>query len=104
MPGYGWIVSSLEALPAQRLAQLQAIYDGAPVGLCFLDCDLRYVSINRRLAEMNGTPEDEHIGRTPKEVIPMLYPRIEPYIQRALRGEGHPGRGVFQGGWRPGHS
>jgi PAS domain S-box-containing protein len=84
---YGWIVSSLEALPAQRLAQLQAIYDGAPVGLCFLDCDLRYVSINRRLAEMNGAPEDEHIGRTPREVIPMLYPGIEPYIQRALRGE-----------------
>lgn len=87
MPEYGWIVSSLEALPVQRLAQLQAIYDGAPVGLCFLDCDLRYVSINRRLAEMNGAPEDEHIGRTPREVIPMLYPGIEPYIQRALRGE-----------------
>ena len=28
-------VSSLEAHPAQRLAQLQAIYDGALVGLCF---------------------------------------------------------------------
>ncbi len=35
--GDGGIVSnsSLEARPVQRLAQLQAIYDGAPVGLCF---------------------------------------------------------------------
>ncbi|MDR3736746.1 MAG: EAL domain-containing protein, partial [Acidobacteriaceae bacterium] len=43
-PGDGWAVSSLEALPTQRLAQLQAIYDGAPVGLCFLDCDMHFVS------------------------------------------------------------
>ena len=28
-------VSTLENLPAQRLAQLQAVYDGAPVGLAF---------------------------------------------------------------------
>jgi len=38
MDGNDGTVSSLEALPAQRLSQLQAIYDGAPVGLqCFLD-------------------------------------------------------------------
>jgi EAL domain-containing protein (putative c-di-GMP-specific phosphodiesterase class I) len=35
-------VSCLDALPAQRLAQLQAIYDGAPVGLCFVDRNFRY--------------------------------------------------------------
>ena len=36
-PGNDWATSSLGALPTLRLAQLQAIYDGAPVGLCFLD-------------------------------------------------------------------
>jgi len=36
------IATHLEASPAQRLAQLQAIYDGAPVGLCLLDRNLRY--------------------------------------------------------------
>jgi EAL domain-containing protein (putative c-di-GMP-specific phosphodiesterase class I) len=49
-------ITSLEALPGQRFAQLQAIYDGAPVGLALLDRNLRYVSINRRLAQMNGAP------------------------------------------------
>jgi EAL domain-containing protein (putative c-di-GMP-specific phosphodiesterase class I) len=53
-PGDDWATSSLEALPTLRLAQLQAIYDGAPVGLCFLDNKFRYLSLNRRLAEMNG--------------------------------------------------
>ena len=43
-------IPGLETQPAQRLAQLQAIYDGAPVGLCFLDSRMRYVSLNKRLS------------------------------------------------------
>lgn len=81
------IRESLQALPAYRLAQLQAIYDGAPVGLCFLDRNLRYVSLNQRLAELNGLPAAEHLGRTVAEVLPALYPKVEPLIRRALAGE-----------------
>jgi PAS domain S-box-containing protein len=80
-------VSGLEALPAQRSAQLQAIYDGAPVGLCFLDKNLRYVSINQRLADLNGAPVAAHIGRTVREMVPKLFPRVLPFLQRALQGE-----------------
>jgi len=76
-----------EVLPGQKLAQLQAIYDGAPVGLCLLDRNLRYVSINRRLAEMNGVPVAAHLGRTVAEIIPDLFPTVEPFIRRALAGE-----------------
>jgi len=79
--------SSLDRLPAQRLAQLQAVYDGAPVGLGFLDRDLRYMSVNRQLANMNGVPMAEHLGRTVPEIIPELFPKVEPYIRAALRGE-----------------
>lgn len=78
---------NLEAMPAQRLAQLQAIYEGAPVGLCFLDRNLRYVSINRRLAEMNGVAIADHLGRAVSDVIPELLPQIEPYLRRVLQGE-----------------
>ena len=77
----------LESLPAQRLAQIQAIYDGAPVGLCFLDKRMRYVSLNRRLAEMNGAPVRAHLGKTVAEVIPHVWPIVEPFIRRALAGE-----------------
>jgi PAS domain S-box-containing protein len=86
-PGSSWVASSLEALPAQRLAQLQALYDGAPVGLCFLDRNLRYVSINRRLADMNGAPVETYLGRTVEEMIPKVYPIVEKYMRRALQGE-----------------
>jgi PAS domain S-box-containing protein len=77
----------LEAMPAQRGSQLHAIYDGAPVGLCFLDRDLRYVSINRRLAEMNGAPIEDHLGRTPQEMVPKLFPKFAPYLYRSMQGQ-----------------
>lgn len=79
--------SSLDWHPSMRLAQLQAVYDGAPVGLAFLDRNLRYMNVNRTLANMNGRPMAEHIGRTVSEIIPELFLKVEPYIRRALAGE-----------------
>ena len=89
-PGDRGIVSSLEALPVQRLSQLHAIYDGTPVGLCFLDTRFRYVSLNRRLADMNGAPIEAHLGRTVQEMIPDIFPSIEQYLLRAMSGEAIP--------------
>lgn len=80
-------VSGLEAAPTQHLSQLQAIYDGAPVGVCFLDRNLRYVSLNARFAEMNGAPGAAHIGKTVREMFPEVYPQIAPLLRRALNGE-----------------
>ena len=78
---------SLQGLPAQKLAQLQAVYDGAPVGLGFLDRGLRYVSLNRQLAEMGEGTIEGHLGKTVQEMVPDIFPRFEPYLRRALDGE-----------------
>ena len=85
--GSGVPVTCREGLPSQRLAQLEAVYDGAPVGLSFVDCNLKYININRRLAEMHGRSIAEHCGKTIREIIPGLYPLIEPHLHRALNGE-----------------
>ncbi len=77
----------LEALPTQRLAQLNAIYDGVPVGLCFLDRNLRYVSVNKRMAEMNNLPVASHLGRYFAEVVPGQFAQAESHLRRALNGE-----------------
>jgi PAS domain S-box-containing protein len=81
------VAARLEVLPAQRLAQLQAIYDGAPVGLCFLDTNMRYISLNKRLAEMNGVPIADHIGRRVGDMYPEMFKIVEPYVRMALQGE-----------------
>jgi PAS domain S-box-containing protein len=71
-------IQESEALATQHLAELNAIYDTAPVGLCFVDRELRYVRVNDVLAASNGLPASEHIGRTIREIIPDLAPKVEP--------------------------
>ena len=86
--GASWLSdSSLEGLPAQRLAQLQAVYNGAPVGLGFLDSKLRYVNLNHQLAAMHGLPVADHLGRTAAEIMPEFDQGTEASLQRALNGE-----------------
>ncbi len=89
-PGSAWkkiSASNRDSSPTQRLAQLQAVYDGAPVGLAFIDRKMRYATLNQRLADMNGSQIEDFIGAPVAEMIPELFPQIEPYIHRALDGE-----------------
>jgi PAS domain S-box-containing protein len=79
--------ANLEVSPSQRLAELQAIYDGAPVGLAFVDHNLRYVNLNRKLAEMNSAPTKDYLGIQVSERIPELFQVVEPYLRSALEGE-----------------
>lgn len=73
-----------EETARQRLAELEAIYDTAPIGLCVLDRELRWVRINERLAEINGFPAADHIGRSLCELLPDLAPAAEPILNGIL--------------------
>ena len=42
---------------------LNSLLDNAQFGFGFFDHDLRYLRLNPALAEINGVPIDEHIGR-----------------------------------------
>lgn len=53
-------------------ALLDAIMESASVGMCFVDRELRYQRVNRRLAEIHGLPAAEHIGKRPDEILPRL--------------------------------
>jgi PAS domain S-box-containing protein len=68
----------------RELAELQAIYETAPVGLCVFNRDLRYTRINERLAEINGIPAADHLGRTVREVVPDLADTTEPLLRQVL--------------------
>jgi PAS domain S-box-containing protein len=76
-----------DAPVTQRLAHIQAVYEGAPVGLAFVDRNLRYLNLNQRLADMNGASIEAHLGSMVAEMIPDLFPQLEPYLRRALAGE-----------------
>ena len=61
----------------EQLAQLEAIYRNAPIGLAVLDRDLRFRRINDRLARINGLPVDAHLGRTVREILPGIAEQAE---------------------------
>jgi PAS domain S-box-containing protein len=73
-----------EKLAQEHRLELEHLYDTAPVGLCFVDTDLRYVHVNKRLAAINGKPISEHFGRTLREVIPEIAPTIEPLYRQVI--------------------
>ena len=73
-----------EGVVRQQLAEIEAIYNTLPVGVCVLDTDLRYRRINERLAELNGLPAAEHIGKTIREVLPEFADLSEKIIERVM--------------------
>lgn len=81
----------LAATPVQaeveQLALVDTIMGAAPVGIEFLDTDLRVRRVNDHLAAINGAPGEAHIGRLLAEIVPEVYDQIEPFLLRALDGE-----------------
>ncbi|MFQ5974632.1 MAG: PAS domain-containing protein, partial [Alphaproteobacteria bacterium] len=75
--------SRAEAL-TEQLVELDHLYQTAPVGLCLMDRDLRFVRVNEKLAAINGKPVVEHIGRTLREVIPEIAQKVEPIYRRVM--------------------
>jgi PAS domain S-box-containing protein len=68
----------------RQLAYIEAIYATAPVGLCFVDTEQRFLSLNKHLAEITGKTVEEHLGRTVREVLPSLADKIEPRYRRVI--------------------
>jgi PAS domain S-box-containing protein len=77
----------LDNSASRRFAHLQALYDAAPVGLCFLDREMRFTSVNKRLAQMVGVSAISFVGRPIDEAMPRIAEEMKPSIQRALGGQ-----------------
>ncbi|MEH1787614.1 MAG: PAS domain S-box protein [Nostoc sp.] len=75
---------TLEQELALREARLNAFFSSAPVGMNILDKQLRFVQINQLLAEINGVPQQDHIGQTIHEILPHIAPLVEPIYQQVL--------------------
>jgi PAS domain S-box-containing protein len=73
---------ALEQKLALREALLNAFFYSAPVGLCITDEEFRYIKINQQLAEINGLPASEHIGKTFPQVLPGIASSLVPLYQQ----------------------
>src|SRR4051812_42598416 len=75
-----------ERRSAEARALLDTLIDQAPIGVGFFDREGRYVRVNDALAELNGVPAAEHIGRPVEEVLPEIAPSVRSFIDQALAG------------------
>lgn len=91
---------ALQASVAENKAvlnEIEQIYRYAPVGLCLMDVNHRFVRINEHMAEINGLPVSAHVGKTLREVVPdvadavlefhrAVYERGEPVLNAEIHG------------------
>jgi PAS domain S-box-containing protein len=82
-----------------RLAELEAIYRTAPVGLALLDRNLRYLRCNDRLAEIDGMPAAEHPGRHLEEVVNRSVAEAAAPILASVVATGRPIRDLEFSAW-----
>jgi PAS domain S-box-containing protein len=68
----------------EALALLDTLLASAPIGMAFLDRELRYVRVNDAFAGISGAAPEEHLGRTLHEVLPTLALTFEPPMRRVL--------------------
>ncbi|MEZ0491107.1 SpoIIE family protein phosphatase [Kineococcus sp. TBRC 1896] len=82
-----------EPLAPDAAALFDSLLAGAPLGIGVFDLDLRHVRVNAVLAEMNGRPVEELVGRTPGEVNGETGARAEELYRRVI-ADGVPVRDV----------
>jgi PAS domain S-box-containing protein len=73
----------------RSLSLLDTVFATAPVGLAFVDLDLRFVRINETMAAFNQLPIEAHLGRTLGEVLGAPAPQLET-LWRRVRDSGQP--------------
>ncbi|HEV2846664.1 MAG TPA: PAS domain-containing protein, partial [Thermoanaerobaculia bacterium] len=84
----------------ENVALLDTLLVSAPVGIAFLDKNLRFARINAVMAELMGVDSAAVAGRLYREVLPDLAPRVNDLHQRVLE-TGEPVTGLEVSGETP---
>jgi PAS domain S-box-containing protein len=71
-------------LANQQLEELERLYVTAPIGLGFLDTDLRFIRVNERMAQIDGMSAEAHVGKRLAEVAPEVAALVEGIYGEAI--------------------
>jgi PAS domain S-box-containing protein len=67
------------------MLDMDMVYEQAPLGLAVLDRDLRYVRVNKLLAEFNGASNEEHLGKSIHDIVPEISAGADLPFREVLR-------------------
>ena len=60
------------------------LFESSPNGVGLWDRDLRFLRVNKALADINGLPPEAHVGKRLEEVVPRLAGTLEPMLRQVL--------------------
>ncbi|MFD4132767.1 SpoIIE family protein phosphatase [Streptomyces goshikiensis] len=86
-----------------NLSFLDALFETCPIGLVMLDEELRYVHLNQVLADMDGVPLADHLGRRMQDIMITSDGGEYQRMLRAVAEEGRPVVSTLVGLRTPGH-
>ena len=66
------------------ISLMRILMRDAPFGFALLDADCRYQVANQKLADINGLPVAQHIGRTLEEIVPQTAAEARHALQQVL--------------------
>ena len=75
----------LEAEATERLAEIETIYRLSPQAMGLMAPDMTYLRVNERMAEINGTSIEGHIGKTILEIVPDLSAQVLEPVRDVFR-------------------
>lgn len=78
----------VQAAPHTQLGLLEVAFRAAPIGLCVLDLDFRYLTVNPCFTRMYGLREVDFLGRSVEEALPEPAPQILAHMHLALARDG----------------
>jgi two-component system, cell cycle sensor histidine kinase and response regulator CckA len=89
--------------PEQDLHSIIAhLFESTPNGVGLWDRDLRFLRVNKALADMHGLAPEAHVGKGLKDVLPILADTLEPIFRDVLR-TGQPRVNIEIAGETPAH-
>jgi PAS domain S-box-containing protein len=73
-----------EQAAREELREIESLFHTAPIGLSLMDRDLRYVRVNQAIADLNGIPVAEVVGKTYRDLSPDTADIAEPVLRTIM--------------------
>ncbi|MFY0565037.1 PAS domain-containing sensor histidine kinase [Archangium lansingense] len=68
----------------ESFAVLDTFLNNSPVGMGFLDRNLRFIQVNDALAALHGKTREQELGRPFREMAPLVAANVEPLIYQVM--------------------
>ena len=67
-----------------KFSNFEQLFEQAQFGIAIIDRDLRYIYLNNRMGIIDGIAVGEHLGKTVRELDPLVASAIEPVLLRTM--------------------